>query len=196
MFEKIDFHEFIESLTDILEMKDFYTRGHSHRVAEYSTLIAKELNLPYEDIFFVHMAGHLHDIGKVGISDSILNKKGSLSPEEYEIIKTHSTLGYNILKKVKGMEDMALVIKHHHERWDGRGYPDSLKEDKIPFFSRIISIADSFDAMTSSRVYRNKLGAKQACLELIKNSGSQFDPELIKVFIKVIKIKGDKLISA
>ncbi|MDN5304178.1 MAG: hypothetical protein PWP46_1060 [Fusobacteriaceae bacterium] len=184
---QIDFHEFIESLNEIVELKDTYTRGHSNRVAEISTLIAKSLNLSNEDIFLTHISGHLHDIGKIGIPDQILLKKGKLTNEEYETIKLHPNLGYNILKKVKNMKNLAIIIKHHHERWDGKGYPDNLKGDDIPLISRIISIADAFDAMNSSRSYRNKLEIDYILNEIKNNLGTQFDPIIGKRFLEIFE---------
>lgn len=184
---QIDFHEFIESLNEIVELKDTYTRGHSNRVAEISTLIAKSLNLSNEDIFLTHISGHLHDIGKIGIPDQILLKKGKLTNEEYETIKLHPNLGYNILKKVKNMKNLAIIIKHHHERWDGKGYPDNLKGDDIPLISRIISIADAFDAMNSSRSYRNKLEIDYILNEIKNNLGTQFDPIIGKKFLEIFE---------
>jgi putative nucleotidyltransferase with HDIG domain len=184
--EKIDFHEFIKSIADVLEIRDFYTRGHSNRVAEYAELCSKEIGLKKDEIEFVQMAAHLHDIGKVGIPDSILKKEEKLTEEEYKIIKKHSELGYRILKNINGFDRFAVVVKHHHERWDGNGYPDNLKGEEIPLISRILSVADAFDAITSNRVYRSGLSLEIGVSELLKNSWLQFDGDVVNAFIKGI----------
>lgn len=184
--DKVSFHQFIESFIEILETKDTYTRGHSNRVAHYSVAIARAMELTKEEIDLAHISGHLHDIGKIGISDNILLKTGRLTDEEYESIKKHSDYGYNILSKVEVLSEHAVIIKHHHERWDGKGYPSNLKEDEIPLISRIISVADAFDAMTSSRSYRKSLTFSAASEELKKNIWSQFDGSIVDIFLKKI----------
>ena len=188
-----DFHEFIESFIEILETKDTYTRGHSSRVAHYSVEIAKEMRLCQKEVDLAHISGHLHDIGKIGIPDLILGKDGQLSDSEFEKIKMHSSFGYNILNKVSVLKEHALVIRHHHERWDGNGYPSGLKGEKIPLISRIISVADAFDAMTSTRSYRRALSLNHASKELKKNSWTQFDGEVVDIFIKKVFPKLKKL---
>lgn len=186
--EKIEFHEFIESIVEILETKDPYTRGHSSRVAHYSMLIGEKMGLSKHDIDLCHFSGHLHDIGKIGIDESILFKVKRLNEDEYNLIKKHPEYGYNILKKVSSLQEMAKIVKHHHERWDGQGYPNGLTGEKIPLISRIIAVADSFDAMTSNRSYRPQMSVETAVNELIKNRWSQFDGDLVDVFIdKVVK---------
>jgi len=181
-----DFHEFIESFIEILEKKDAYTRGHSNRVAHYAMEIAKKMNLSREEIELAHITGHLHDIGKIGIPDSILSKNGNLNNFEFDLIKKHSEFGYNILNKVSVLKEHALIVKYHHERWDGMGYPSGLKGKDIPLISRIISVADSFDAMTSSRSYRKALDDSFAIKELEKNSWKQFDGEIVEVFLREV----------
>ena len=185
--EKIDFHEFIKSIADVLEIRDFYTRGHSNRVADYALSCSEEIGLKKDEREFVQMSAHLHDIGKVGIPDNILKKEEKLTEEEYLIIKKHSELGYRILKNINGFDRFAVVVKHHHERWDGTGYPDRLKGEEIPLISRILSVADSFDAITSNRVYRNGLSIEYGVNELLKNSWKQFDGDVVNAFIKAIK---------
>ncbi|MCX7795152.1 MAG: HD-GYP domain-containing protein [bacterium] len=184
---RVEFHEFIESLTEILEMKDVYTKGHSNRVAEYASMIAKAMGFCEERVYAIHMAGHLHDIGKVGVCDQVLKKNGRLTCEEYEEIKRHSVLGYNILVKAEGFKEMAIAVRHHHERWDGKGYPDGLIGENIPLGSRILGIADAFDAMTTERPYRRALTLVEAIEELKRCSGSQFDPKLVEVMISIIQ---------
>ena len=189
--EKIDFHEFIESFVEILETKDNYTRGHSTRVAHYSMLIGQKMGLTDREIELCHFSGHLHDIGKIGVSDNILTKKSSLNDEEYEQIKKHSEYGYNILNKVSSLEEMANIVRAHHERWDGKGYPDGLKGEKIPLISRILAVADSFDAMTSNRSYRKTLSIDEAVLELKNNRWTQFDGRVVDSFEEISKILND-----
>lgn len=188
-----DFHEFIESFIEILETKDAYTRGHSNRVAHYSVEIAKAMKLSQKYINLTHISGHLHDIGKIGIPDSILGKDGKLNDFEYEEIKKHSFYGYNILNKVRVLKEHAIVIKHHHERWDGKGYPSGLKGKDIPVVSRIIAVADAFDAMTSTRSYRKAMNISLASSELEKNSWTQFDGNIVDVFINEVFPKLKKI---
>lgn len=177
----------IKSLAAAIETKDIYTRGHSERVTKYSELIAKELGLPDNDIKDLRLAGLLHDIGKIGIDESILRKPSKLTNAEFQEIKKHPVFAANILESIPQMKEIIPVIKHHHERYDGQGYPDGLKDNDIPYFARIISIADTFDAMSSNRPYRDALPL-DVCLQEIKNcSGTQFDPEISDIAIKVLK---------
>lgn len=173
----------IKSLITALEARDEYTKGHSYRVQIYSVKLAKALGLPAKKVKQVELSAILHDIGKIGIPDSILRKPGGLTEEEYEIIKKHPVTGYNILKSIDGLDDVLNGIKYHHERYDGKGYPEGLKKDEIPLVARIIAIADTLDAITSDRPYRKGLDFEYA-LEEIKNAkGSQLDPELVDVFL-------------
>jgi putative nucleotidyltransferase with HDIG domain len=177
----------IKSLAAAIETKDIYTRGHSERVTRYSELIALELGLEEKEIKDLRLAGLLHDIGKIGIDENILRKPSKLTEIEFKEIKKHPIYAANILESIPQMKDIIPAIKHHHERYDGQGYPDGLKGDDIPFFARIISIADTFDAMSSSRPYREALPL-DVCLQEIKIcSGTQFDPEISNVAIKVLK---------
>lgn len=191
--EKIDFHEFIESIVEILETKDAYTRGHSNRVAHISMAIAREMGLDTKDIELSHFAGHLHDIGKIGIPDSILMKTDKLTTEEYEIIKNHSEYGYKILEKVSSLKEMATIVRHHHERWDGKGYPSGISGEEIPIISRIISVADAFDAMTSNRSYRKPMAYEEALIQLEKGKWTQFDGEIVEIFLKKVIEKLDTI---
>jgi len=179
---QIDIHAFIESFVQTLEARDSYTAGHSQRVSDLAASLARELHVPEAEVTIIHIAGDLHDIGKVGIPDGILLKSGRLSPSEFEIIQKHATLGHDILKGVKGLEDVALMVRHHHERYDGRGYPDGLRGEDIPLGARIIAIADSFDAMTSNRTYRPVMSVEAALAELWRERGRQFDPYLAACF--------------
>ncbi len=176
----------VKGVIATLELKDPYTRGHSERVASYALLFIKELgNLSIEEQKSFYYACLLHDIGKVHIPDSILMKPGKLTNEEFEIIKTHPVVGADAVKDVEGIKDNISVILSHHERWDGKGYPDGLKGEEIPLLARVTAIADSFDAMTSSRSYRAALPVEEAYQRIIDGSGSQFDPMLVNKFQKV-----------
>jgi putative nucleotidyltransferase with HDIG domain len=166
-----------------LDAKDKYTFGHSMRVTYFSIILGKELKLTDREMYDLELAALFHDIGKIGTPDAVLNKPTRLTDEEFKIMKQHPSDSYNILKGFTVFEKVARFAKHHHERFDGRGYPDGLKGEQIPLFSRIILIADTFDAMTSTRVYRKGLPYQVAFDELNEFAGSQFDPNLVKHFI-------------
>lgn len=189
---KISIHDFIESLIKGLEARDLYTSGHSIRVAHLSCEIASEMGLDEEIINRIHISGHLHDIGKIGISDKILNKEESLENWEYERLKEHSEIGYNIVKEIKGFEEISKIILYHHEWYNGNGYPKGIKVNDIPIESRIISVADAFDAMVSDRAYRKALSIDEAIARLIKGKGSQFDPKIVDIFLKIKKNEYEK----
>ena len=179
------FYKTIKSIAFALDAKDPYTHGHSMRVTLYSLALAKALNLGEELLEEIETTGLLHDIGKLAIPEKILLKPGKLSPEEYEVIKTHPELGE---KLVKGIEKLKLVsnwLKSHHERYDGKGYPDGLSGEHIPITARIIAIADTYDAMTSDRAYRKALTHEFAIDEINRYAGSQFDPDLAKLFVSI-----------
>jgi HD-GYP domain-containing protein (c-di-GMP phosphodiesterase class II) len=166
-----------------LELKDPYTRGHSQRVARYSTILAEKTgSFTNYELKLLNYACLLHDIGKVNIPDSILMKPGRLTEEEFEIIKTHPTVGSNAVIAMEGFEECVGVVLSHHERWDGKGYPNGLKGEEIPYSARITAIADAFDAMTTSRSYRSALSPETAYERIIEGSGTQFDPKLVEVF--------------
>ncbi len=176
----------VKGVIATLELKDPYTRGHSERVAHYARLLAIATGKYNEDeLNSFHYACLLHDIGKVNIPDEILMKPGKLTNEEFEIIKTHPVVGVEAIKKVQGLDQSLDVIKSHHERWDGKGYPEQLKGEEISYLARIVSIADAFDAMTSSRSYRSALTVDEAYKRIIEGKGTQFDPELVEIFKKV-----------
>ena len=181
------FRESIETLRLIVDAKDQYTRGHSDRVSDYSVLIGKELGLEQEKLEILRIGGLFHDIGKVGIPDSILLKPGKLTDEEYTEIKKHPSTGARILSSAKIFEDFIPIVKHHHERYDGFGYPDKLKGEEIPYLARITAVADTFDAMTSKRPYRNSLPLDIVKEEFRKYSGIQFDPTIAKVFLEILE---------
>ncbi len=175
----------IKSISSALDAKDTYTHGHSHRVTLYSLILAQELGVDEIMMEEIETAGLLHDIGKIGISEGILCKPGKLTDEEYETIKKHPSIGKKILIGIKKLDKVRDWISTHHERWDGRGYLEGLKESEIPLPARILAIADTYDAMTSNRSYRKGLPHEVASEEIQRCSGSQFDPELVKVFMKV-----------
>jgi putative two-component system response regulator len=188
--EKIraSFFNAITALAYALEAKDVYTSGHSQRVTEISVAIAKHLGLDKETIEKIRLAGLVHDIGKIGVRESVLNKPGSLSDEEYKHVRLHSETGARILKPIVGDGDILKAVRHHHERYDGAGYPDGLKGEQIPQLARIIAVADTFDAMTSERPYRKALTPQEACAEVERCRGTQFDPEVASAFLEVWRV--------
>lgn len=174
-----DYHDVIDCLVMALEARDKYTAGHSSRVGDMSHDIAKIMGLRGKRLSNVHMAAHLHDIGKIGMPEGILYKEGKLSDYEWKQIKLHPEIGYKILSQSKGLKKIAEMVLHHHEKWNGNGYPDHLKLDKIPFGSRIIAVADAVDAMVSERPYRKAMNWKDCRNEVLHNKGIQFDPSII-----------------
>lgn len=183
---KNNWEETIEVLIKLIEMKDPYTEGHSEEVAKWSGIIAQDLNLNNDEQEEIKLAAKLHDIGKIGISDKILNKPGKLSKEEYAEIKKHPVLGADLFLNIKQLESISQIIRYHHEWYNGKGYPDGLIGEKIPLGSRIINIADSYQAMTSDRPYRKALSKNEAIAELKRCAGSQFDPEIVMAFISIL----------
>jgi putative nucleotidyltransferase with HDIG domain len=173
----------INSLTSISELSDPETGRHSNRVANYAVLLAEALGLPRKDIEQIQIGGLFHDIGKIAIRDEILDKSGPLTPDEYEVIKEHAQAGYEIALKANLPQTVVDIIKYHHERYDGTGYPEGLKGNKIPYTARIIAIADCYDAMTSARSYRVTISQSEALRELEFTSGTQFDPRMVAVFV-------------
>ncbi|MGG3468327.1 HD-GYP domain-containing protein [Neobacillus pocheonensis] len=176
----------VKGVIATLELKDPYTRGHSERVASYALELAKECGkLREEELKSFNYACLLHDIGKIHIPDQILMKPTNLTKEEYEVIKSHTIVGADAVSKVVALNNSIDVIRSHHERWDGKGYPDKLKGEEIPYLARITAIADAFDAMTSTRSYRAALTIDEAYKRIIEGKGSQFDPKLVDEFQKV-----------
>lgn len=180
----------LSALTSAIDAKDSYTRGHSERVTELSIKLANECKVSDADIENIKIGGLLHDIGKIGIPEAVLNKPGRLNDEEFAIIKSHPDLGIHILGKVEFLEPMVPIIRHHHERYDGRGYPAGLKGDEIPYLARIVSVVDTFDAMTTNRPYRKALSIEESLKEIEKCSGTQFDPEIAAAFVKMVQRDG------
>ena len=175
----------LHSLTSAVDAKDAYTCGHSERVALLSRTLAQEAQLPDAIVERVYMAGLLHDVGKIGVPEAVLQKTGKLTTEEFEQIKKHPEIGARILRDIKQIEDIIPGVMHHHERYDGKGYPSMLSGENIPLFGRIICLADCFDAMTSSRTYRKALPLEVALTEIRRCGGTQFDPSLTDVFLRI-----------
>ncbi len=183
----------LNTLAELIDVRDPYVLGHSKQVAYLSVRIAQKMGLPHKQVDQLRKAGLLHDIGKLGISESILLKPTHLDPDEYDIVRGHAILGSEILKTSHGLSNLVPIVRHHHERFDGSGYPDQLKSNNIPISSRIIAVADAFEAMASDRPYRKALGFDQILAELQRNSGSQFDPLIVKAFIDIIQTEGEKI---
>jgi len=176
----------IQALNKTVEAKDPYTSGHANRVEKFAVELAEAYHLPFESVQNIKTASILHDIGKIGINDSILNKATRLSQEEFHEIMRHPSIGADIISKVDFLKDITTIVKHHHERFDGKGYPDGLHGDEIPIEAAILTIADSFDAMTSDRPYRKALTQEDAFEELKRNAGTQFHPQLVETFISIM----------
>lgn len=188
----IQYHDLVSAIICALEERDTYTEFHSIRVADMSQQICKLMNLSEEESEKIHIAAHLHDIGKIGIDDSVLRKEGKLNFEEWNKIKSHSFIGYKILHKIKSFGEISEIVLHHHERWDGKGYPSEIKEKEIPLGSRIIAVVDSIDAMMSKRCYRNNLTSEQCKAEIKKNIGLMYDPKIAALVLN----KWDEIVSA
>jgi len=174
------------ALAEVIDLRDPFTLGHSKYVTRYAVLIAKKLGLPSESIDIIRNAGLLHDIGKIGIPDAILMKPFPLTKKEYLTIQRHTTLGSDILEKAHSLKHLAHIVRHHHERFDGTGYPDRLKGQNIPIEARIIAIADAVEAMASDRPYRKALSFKRIEQELNRNSGTQFDPMMVEIILQIL----------
>lgn len=185
--------ESIQTLRYTVEAKDKYTRGHSDRVSAFSTLIGQKLGLSAEDIKTLEIGGLFHDIGKIGVPDSIIQKTDKLTDDEYSQIKNHPSIGAHILSNATIFKNIIPIVKHHHERYDGHGYPSQLKGTDIPYLARITTIADSFDAMTSKRTYRDSLPLEVVKSEFKNNKGTQFDPELTDVFLDILNKDYNKI---
>jgi HD-GYP domain-containing protein (c-di-GMP phosphodiesterase class II) len=183
-----DVHELmmglLHSLTSAVDAKDAYTCGHSERVALLSRHLAAAIKLPEHEVDRIYMAGLLHDVGKIGVPEAVLQKTGKLTPEEFEQMKKHPSIGARILSDIKQVADIVPGVMHHHERYDGKGYPSGLAGENIPLMGRIICLADCFDAMTSNRTYRKALPLEVALTEIRRCSGTQFDPQLTEIFLQ------------
>jgi HD-GYP domain-containing protein (c-di-GMP phosphodiesterase class II) len=170
------------SLISLIDLRDRYTGGHSSRVARYCRQTAIQMNLGHEETEEIVLAAALHDIGKIGVPDRVLLKQGSLDDEEFEWIRKHPEFGWIAVRNVDGFQQASLMVLHHHERWDGKGYPGNLMRTEIPFGATIITVADSFDALTTDRPYRKGHSQDDALRELVRCSGTQFNPDVVKAF--------------
>ena len=188
--EKISM-QIVQTLSGAIDAKDAYTKGHSTRVADYSKEIARRAGLSAEEQNDIYMMGLLHDVGKIGIADAIINKPAKLTDEEYAVIKTHTTMGENILKNITEFPKLLIGARWHHERYDGGGYPDGLAGENIPKEARIIAVADAYDAMSSKRSYRDDLPQSVVRTEMERGIGSQFDPQFAEIMIKMIDEDAD-----
>jgi len=184
---RIRYMDTIEALRQVVDAKDEYTRGHSDRVSYYCVRIGKALGLNEEEVETIRIAGLFHDVGKMGITDDILFKSDKLSVREFEEIKKHPMKGARILSVISMFKDVVPIVKCHHERIDGKGYPEGLKGSDIPYLARILSVADAFDAMMSNRHYRTKLDLKSAINQLIEGAGTQFDTKVVKKFVSMLE---------
>ena len=181
-------HQFAESLGNAIDAKDHYTCSHSEEVAVVAQALGVQLGLDDRECELLHIAGHLHDIGKIGLPDSILKKEGRLTLEEYEIVKQHPAMGAEIVKpvaSVSGLDRITGIILHHHERFDGEGYPYGLKGERIPFGARVIAVADTLSAMASNRPYRKSIDFSKIIKEIKVCSGAQFDPVVVDAFMGI-----------
>ncbi|MBO7375200.1 MAG: HD-GYP domain-containing protein, partial [Lachnospiraceae bacterium] len=182
------FDQTATALVNAIDAKDTYTQGHSVRVAEYARKIAEHVGKSEEECEEIYYAGLLHDVGKIGVPGDIINKNGKLSNEEYEKIKTHAEKGGQILSSIIEYPYLSIGARHHHERFDGKGYPDKLKGDDIPEIARILAVADAYDAMTSKRSYRDPIPQQKVREEIIKGAGLQFDPKFANVMQHLIDL--------
>lgn len=185
--------DMVETLRYTVEAKDSYTRGHSDRVSEYSVLIGEKLGLPEDQIKTLRIGGLFHDIGKIGIPDSILLKPAKLTDDEYSQIKNHPSIGAHILGSAVIFKDIIPIVKHHHERYDGNGYPSRLKGEEIPYIARIAAVADTFDAMTSRRSYRGPIDIEHVKEEIKRCEGTQFDPKIAEAFLDILNNNFEKI---
>jgi len=179
--------EFVETMAQALEARDPYTAGHSNRVRDYSVAIARAMRLPPEEIEVIRVGAQLHDIGKIGIPDSVLQKTGDLTPQEYELVKRHPQIGKKILEQVGRFEKYLPIVELHHEDQDGGGYPFGLTGQEVPLAVRIVHVADVYDALTSNRAYRNAMPRQMAHEMIELSAGMQFDPEVVRVFSAILR---------
>ncbi|MBQ4255778.1 MAG: HD-GYP domain-containing protein, partial [Bacilli bacterium] len=179
--------EVVQTLAHVIDAKDKYTNGHSFRVALYSVALARMFGWNEQELNKLRWEALLHDIGKIGIPDHVLNKPDKLTAAEYEVIRSHTTIGYSILNETADLKSAALTARYHHERYDGKGYPDGIKGDDIPLHARIVSIADAYDAMHSDRIYRKGLSHEEIRKEFENGKGTQFDPVLLESFLELFE---------
>jgi putative nucleotidyltransferase with HDIG domain len=187
--------EILLTLARIIDSREPDMAGHSLRVAEYAVALAEELSLPSDRIEIIRQAALLHDIGKIGVPDGILGKRGRLTEEEFDLIKMHVTLGADLLAAAPGLSHLVPIIRYHHERWDGRGYPERISSGRMPLEARILSLCDAVEAMSSGRSYRPAMSLDQIISEVRIGAGGQFDPYLVDVFIRLLVRDRGKLLK-
>lgn len=187
---------FVCCLNQLLDLRDLNTGLHSTRLAEWGLLVARSLGVSESDMYGLEMGALLHDIGKVGVPDSILNKPGKLTPEEYEVVKRHPEFGWTVIHKLRGLEQSSLYVLHHHENFDGTGYPAKLKGHETPIGARIVSVIDAFDAMVSERPYRKGMPIPEALKRLHDVAGKQFDPAVVNSFTEFAQTEMASVIEA
>jgi len=197
-FRRDEAFNVLDSMVTAVDNKDRYTRQHSENVTEYALWIAEELGLSDETMRIIHIGALLHDVGKIGVPDDILRKPGRLTNAEFDVMKRHPELGAMIVGAVAGMENVLDAVRHHHERWDGTGYPDGLKGNDIPLLARLMAVADAVSAMTTDRPYRQAFGWEKVLDEVTANSGTQFDPIMTDAFIAAARhrLEGQVRIAA
>lgn len=178
------YHDIIECITTAIDARDPYTGNHSRRVGDMAVMICEKMGMSTEEIQEIHIAGHLHDIGKIGIPDTILLKNGKLNGYEWDLMKQHPQIGSDILSKSENLSRIAAIILHHHERYDGNGYPFGAKGEEIPLGARIIAVCDSIDAMTSERAYRSAMPLEEVRMEIHNNIGTMYDPDIAIIALK------------
>jgi putative nucleotidyltransferase with HDIG domain len=179
------FVQTVTALAQAVELRDKYTGGHTQRVTNYALLLAEQLGLPEADLHLLQVGTPLHDIGKIGVDDSVLRKAGRLTEEEFGNMRSHTVRGAAILGGIPGLSAVLPIVRSHHERWDGTGYPDGLSGEAIPLLARVVAVADAFDAMTSDRPYRPGMPLQQAFAELADKAGTQFDPACVRAFLQL-----------
>ncbi|MGQ9497575.1 MAG: HD-GYP domain-containing protein [Desulfotomaculales bacterium] len=180
----------IQALAAAIAARSGYTRYHCEKVADMTAGVVARMGYDLSRVQLAHLGGTLHDIGKIGVPEAILDKPGPLTGEEWAIVKRHPVIGAEILSHVESFQTIVLVIRHHHERWDGKGYPDGLAGEKIPLLSRVIAVADAFDAITSDRSYRPRRSVPEALAEIERCAGTQFDPRVVQVFLALMREEG------
>ncbi len=188
IIEKVGIHELVDVVVNILDARDPYTFLHSWRVAELSVLIAEDMGLPEDETRKIHIAAHLHDIGKIGVPDRILNKPGRLDHAEILQIQAHPRIGSNILERLPVLKEISTLVLFHHERFDGLGYPDGLEGEEIPLAARIVAVVDAFDALSSDRPYRKAKGYDECFQEIELHVGSQFCPVVVEHFLNIRRL--------
>lgn len=191
--EKMELHytDTLSALASALEAKDPYTQEHTSRIRELAVALGEAMQVSAEVRRALHLGAILHDVGKIGIADSILLKPGPLSDDEWHVMRRHPLIGVRMLQDIEFMRPALPIIRHHHERWDGNGYPDRLKGEEIPLGARIVAVCDSYDAMTTDRPYRKAMSVEEACDELLANAGTQFDPACVALAVEVISKMGE-----